>query len=71
MSLARKDVEHGGEPFGMSRRQSLKHVRRFPKGLFVDELEKQLFQASRHSCPGLIEITVADFMKAIRRGRNI
>ncbi len=67
VNLARNDVEHGGEPFGMTRRQSQEHALRFPSGLFVDEIEKQLFQASDSSWPRRIEVTDAGLKEAIRR----
>jgi hypothetical protein len=67
VNLARNDVEHSGEPFGMTRRQSQEHERRFPAGLFVNEVEKQVFQASGHSWPGRIEVTDAGLKEAIRR----
>jgi len=67
VNLARNDVEHGGEPFGMTRRQSKEHELRFPAGLFVDEGDTQVFQASGHFWPRRIEVTDAGLKEAIRR----
>jgi len=67
VNLARNDTEHSGEPFGMTRRQSEQHARRFPGGLFVDEIEKQLFQESDDLWPKRIEVTEAGLKEAIRR----
>jgi hypothetical protein len=67
VNLARNDVEHGGEPFGMTRRQSKEHVRRFHAGLFVDEMDKQLFQRPGESWPLRIEVTDDGLREAIRR----
>jgi hypothetical protein len=64
--LARNDLEHGGEAFGMTRRQSKEHQRRFPAGLFVDEMEKQVFTSS-HSWAGQIQVTEDNLKEAIRR----
>jgi hypothetical protein len=43
VNLARNDTEHTGKAFGMTRYQSVEHHNRFPSGLFVDEIEKQIF----------------------------
>src|SRR5882762_885411 len=64
--LARNDLEHGGEAFGMTKRQSKEHQLRFPAGLFVDEMEKQLFTQS-HSWPGQIQVSDDNLKEAIRR----
>jgi len=66
VNFARNDLEHGEEPFGMSRRQSEEHAARFPGGLFVDELEKEVFQ-SDSSWPGQIVVTETNLEEAIRR----
>ncbi len=67
INLARNDLEHGGEPFGMTRRQSKEHVRRFPAGLFVEEMDKQLFQRPGESWPLRIMVTDDGLKEAIRR----
>jgi hypothetical protein len=67
VNLARNDVEHRGEAFGMTRRQSKEHVRRFPAGLFVNEMDRELFQRPGDSWPLRIEVTDDGLKEAIRR----
>jgi hypothetical protein len=67
VNLARNDTEHSGLPFGMTRRQSKEHALRFPEGLFVDEMEKQVFKSSGHVWQGTIQVTEAGLAEAIRR----
>jgi hypothetical protein len=67
VNLARNDVEHSGEPFGMTRRQSEEHVRRFPAGLFVNETDKQFFQGAADSWPRRIDVMQDGLKEAIRR----
>jgi len=67
INLARNDVEHSGGPFDMTRRQSKEHARRFPSGLFVNEMDKQLFQRPGESWPLRIEVTDDGLREAIRR----
>lgn len=68
VNLARNDAEHSSEPFGMTRRQSAEHRLRFPTGLFVDEIDRQIAQSSGASTwPGRIRVTGAGLNEAIRR----
>lgn len=68
VNLARNDTEHSSEPFGMTRRQSVEHQLRFPTGLFVDEIDKQLAQSSDGGgWPGRINVTADGLKEAIRR----
>jgi len=67
VNLARNDVEHGGDPFGKTRRLPQDNGLRFAAGHFVDEIEKQVFQASGHSWPGRIEVTDSGLKETIRR----
>jgi hypothetical protein len=69
VNLARNDLEHGGSPFGMAVKQSSDHQRRFPNGLFVDEMDKMMAGPShlRIGWPGRIEVTEAKLGEAIRR----
>ena len=67
VNLARNDAEHSGDPFGMTRRQSGEHQLRFPAGLFVDEIDKQIAQSSRDAWPGRINVTDDGVKEAIRR----
>ncbi len=66
VNLARNDAEHSSDPFAMTRRQSGEHQVRFPTGLFVDEIDKQLAQAG-DSWPGRISVTDNGLKEAIRR----
>jgi hypothetical protein len=67
VNLARNDVEHGGEAFGMTRRQGPEHERRFPAGLFVNEMHKQRMKRSVYPGPGRIYVTAAGIKEAFRR----
>lgn len=67
VNLARNDVEHSGEPFGMTRRQSGEHQRRFSQGVFVHEIDRQIAQSSGHDWLGRIDVTRDGLREAIRR----
>jgi len=68
VNLARNDAEHSSDPFGMTRRQSGEHQLRFPTGLFVDEIDKQMAQSSGgDGWPGRINVTDVGLKEAIRR----
>lgn len=67
VNLARNDVEHNGEPFGMSRSQSKGHRARFPLGVFVHEIDRQIAASSEHEWLGRIQITQENLGQAIRR----
>jgi hypothetical protein len=67
VNLARNDVEHNGQPFGMTRHQSGEHQRRFPQGVFVHEIDKQIAQSSGHDWLGRIDVTREALREAIRR----
>jgi len=66
VNLARNDVEHNGQPFGMTRLQSKEHKRRFPQGMFIDEFDRQIAQSS-DNWPGRIDVTPEGLREAIRR----
>lgn len=66
-NLARNDVEHGGEPFGMARRQSKQDQLKFPEGLFVDDFDRHMARTSASSWPGRIVVTEDGLKEAIRR----
>jgi len=51
----------------MTRRQSAEHQLRFPNGLFVDEIDKQIANSSSDPWPGRIRVTDAGLKEAIRR----
>jgi len=70
VNLARNDVERGGEPFGKTRRLSKDNGLRFAAGRFVDEIEKQVFEASGRSWPGRFEAD-ALLEEAIRRAETL
>jgi len=66
INLARNDIQHSEEQFGMDRRQSPEHHARFPEGLFVDEMDKTL----QHRLMGFqarICITAENLQEAVRR----
>ena len=65
VNLARNDVEHNGQPFAMTRVQSKDHKRRFPRGVFVDEIHKQAMQSN--DWPRRIDVTADALKEAIRR----
>lgn len=67
VNLARNDAEHSGQPFGMTRRQSKEHALRFPDGLFVDDIDRDIARASPGDWPGRIVVTDAGLAEAIRR----
>ena len=68
VNLARNDLEHIDEPFGMIRRQSEEHHTRFPMGLFVDEGDKQVAESrGAFLWPGKISVTEEALREAIRR----
>jgi hypothetical protein len=67
VSLERNDVERCGDRFGMTRRPTKDRELSLPVSRFVDEIEKQVFQASGHSWPGRIEVTDSGLKEAIRR----
>jgi hypothetical protein len=67
VNLARNDVEHSGEPFDMTRSQSEHHRKRFPLGVFVHEVDRQIAASSGREWLGRIQITQGNLMEAIRR----
>ncbi len=67
LNLARNDVEHNGQPFGMTRHQSCEHQRRFPQGVFVHEIDRQVAKSSGHDWLGRIDVTREGLGVAIRR----
>lgn len=68
INLARNDIQHEGEIFGMARRQSKEHFQRFPMGIFIHDVDKALFAS--HGLGGLrILITEDNLAEAIRRVR--
>ncbi len=67
VNLARNDGEHNGEPFGMTRSQSKDHQTRFPLGVFVHEIDRQIAASSGHEWLGRIQITQDNLAEAIRR----
>ena len=71
VNLARNDVERGGEPFGKTRRLTNDRELGFPADRFVDEIEKQVFQASGRSWPGRFEVSDSGLKEAIRRVESL
>jgi hypothetical protein len=67
VNLARNDVEHSGQAFGMTRRQSKPHQLKFPEGLFVDEFDRHKARTSPGPWPGRIVVTDDGLKEAIRR----
>lgn len=67
VNLARNDAEHSSNPFGMTRRQSDEHQLRFPTGLFVDEIDRQIAESAGGRWPGRISVTDIGLNEAIRR----
>jgi hypothetical protein len=67
VSQARNDVERRAEPFSVTQPLTKDHELGFPVSRFVDEIEKQVFQAWGYSWAGPIEVTDAALKEAIRR----
>lgn len=67
VNLARNDVEHQGQPFGMTRSQSKDHQARFPLRVFVHEVDRQIAASSGRAWLGRIQITQGNLAEAIRR----
>jgi hypothetical protein len=67
INLARNDVEHNGTPFGMTRSQNKQHQSRFPLGVFVHEIDRQIAASSGHEWMGRIYISRDNLAEAIRR----
>jgi hypothetical protein len=67
INLARNDVEHSGSAFGMTRTQSKDHQDRFPLGVFVHEVDRQIAASSGHEGLGRIYISQDNLAEAIRR----
>lgn len=62
INLARNDIQHSGEEFGMGRRQTAEHQRRFPDGVFTDEANK-----ARLAFQPRIHVNERSLSEAIRR----
>ncbi len=67
INLARNDIQHPDDAFGMTRRQSRKHQERFPGGLFIHEIDKELHRESPYPWSARIYITSANLSEAINR----
>jgi len=66
INLARNDIQHSEQEFGMSRRMDKKHFARFPDGLFASEMDKQIQVEMPFGTPR-IQITKQNLEEAIRR----
>jgi hypothetical protein len=69
INLARNDIQHTSQEFGMTRRMSQTHYSRFPDGLFAQDVDKAM---AREIAGGLgfeprIYVTGANLFEAIRR----
>jgi hypothetical protein len=67
INFARNDVEHHGQPFGMTRSQSEKHQARFPLGVFMHEIDRQIAASSEVEWLGRIYISRDNLAEALRR----
>jgi hypothetical protein len=66
INLTRNDIHHTGREFGMTRRQSREHYRRFPDGIFTDEYDRRMYAGFED--PKLrIYVTAENLREAIRR----
>jgi hypothetical protein len=52
INMARNDFEHEGQAFGMTRLQTKEHQRRFPLGMFVHEVDREISRSSGHEWLG-------------------
>jgi len=66
INLARNDIQHTGQEFGMTRRQSKEHHRRFPDGIFAHEIDRQMYADWQDFQPR-IYVTAENLREAIRR----
>lgn len=66
INLARNDIQHSGQEFGMRRYKSDDLFTRFPDGLFAYEIEMQMLGKSRIG-PVRIYVTQKDLAEAARR----
>ncbi len=64
--LARNDIQHSGEEFGMDRRFSEKHLSRFPDGIFASGIDKEMLGEFGFVRPR-IYVTEQTLQVAIRR----
>jgi hypothetical protein len=70
INLARNDIQHTDKLFGifgLTRRQNEEHRTRFPRGLFVHEIDRQLAAESADASLGRIYVTKEKLREAIRR----
>ena len=70
INLTRNDIQHTETPFGafgLTRRQSDEHRTRFPHGLFVHEIDRQLATAAGDASMGRIYVTRENLKEAIQR----
>jgi len=66
INLARNDIQHTGQIFGLTRRQSKEHRRRFPAGIFAHEIDRQMY-VGREDAELRIYVTEENLHQAIRR----
>ena len=66
INLARNDIQHSGQEFGMEKRLSKKHHRRFPDGMFAHQIDKEMLGALNDFQPR-IYVTEENLREAIRR----
>jgi hypothetical protein len=69
LNLARNTIQHwGGEHdiYRIQRTQNAKYYARFPQGLFVNEVDKQMWSRSARVLPARIEVTSEKLQAAIQ-----
>ena len=66
INFVRNDIQHTGEEFGMTRRMSKEHYRRFPEGIFVQEIDRKIY-ASLGDWQPSIYVTAENLKEAVRR----
>jgi len=65
-NVTRNDIQHTGQEFGMARRQSKEHNRRFPDGIFTHDIDREMYASWEDPQPR-IYITAEDLQEGIRR----
>ncbi len=66
INLARNDIQHSGQEFGMEKLMSKKHHRRFPDGMFAHQIDKEM-GGSRSDSQPRIYVSEENLSEAIRR----
>jgi hypothetical protein len=67
INLARNDIQHTGDSFGMDRRQSKDHQLRFPEGIFINYVDKSFQRELPSPWGSRIDVTSYNLKEAVRR----